>query len=207
VTEIDSHQQEESPWKEPERQSRPRSRQRYWLIVVAGFIIVLDQLSKMSVEATLPPYQSWAPVPSVGSLFRISHVNNTGSAFGLFPEGSPIFALAAVLVSSIILIYNYRLAEAPLKLRLALGLQLGGALGNFIDRMRIGHVTDFLDFGPWPVFNVADTSVVAGALLLAWIFWQEDKKQRDSAGPPAENRPEIREFSDESGALDEWTAV
>lgn len=207
MTEIDSLQEEAALVMEPATATRQGIRQRAWLILLAGFIILLDQLSKMAVEAALPLYRSWTPIPSIASFFRISHVSNRGTAFGLFPEGSPLFAWAAVIVSIIILIYNYRLVQAPISLRVALGLQLGGALGNFIDRMRIGHVTDFLDFGPWPVFNVADTSVVAGALLLAWIFWQEDKKQRDAAAARTEYRPEVREFSDESGTLDEWTAV
>lgn len=205
MTETDSVQQEQSPATAPVERIRPSTGQRSWLILVAGFIIALDQLSKMIIEARLPLYQSWAPIPAIAPFFRISHVSNTGSAFGLFPGGSPIFAWAAVLVSIVILVYNYRMPPTSIGLRLALGLQLGGALGNFIDRMRIGHVTDFLDFGPWPVFNVADTSVVAGAVLLAWLFWQEDKKQRVST-PPAEFRSEVREFPDETGIWDEWPA-
>lgn len=149
---------------------------RTWLIWIAAVIVLLDQFSKYIIESTLPLYQSWAPFPSIADFFRISHTSNTGIAFGMFPAGSTIFAWAAVLISAAIFVYNYTLPDGPFSLRLALGLQMGGALGNWIDRQRIGHVTDFLDFGPWPVFNVADTAVVAGAILLAWLLWREERQ-------------------------------
>ncbi len=154
----------------------PKAAHRTWLIWIAAAIILLDQFSKYFVESTLPLYTSWAPIPSIAAFFRFSHTSNTGIAFGMFPAGSTIFGWAAVFVAAAILIYNYTLPEGQFSLRLALGLQVGGALGNWIDRQRIGHVTDFLDFGPWPVFNVADMAVVAGAILLAWLLWREERQ-------------------------------
>ena len=93
-------------------------------------------------------------------------------------------------------------------LRLALGLQLGGALGNLIDRFRIGHVTDFFDFGPWPVFNFADFFVVSGAILLAWIFWQEDRQaNKIRAAAESIELPQAPTTGgmDEPGMIDEWS--
>jgi len=78
-------------------------------------------------------------------------------------------------VSLAILIYNYHLSGRQLGLRLALGLQLGGAIGNLADRLRLGHVTDFVDFGPW-VFNLADVAIILGALILVGVMWQESNK-------------------------------
>jgi signal peptidase II len=158
----------------------PSTSQRSRVIAIAAIVIVIDQLSKMIIEMNLPLYRAWEPIPAISSFFRIFHVSNTGAAFGLFPAGSQIITVAAILVTIAIIVYNYRLREAPFLLRLALGLQLGGALGNLIDRFRIGHVTDFFDFGPWPVFNFADFFVVSGAILLAWIFWQEDRRMNRS---------------------------
>jgi len=192
-----------------EREIKLPPKRRLWVIWVAAAVIVLDQISKYIIENNLPLYKSWAPFPEFAHIFRISHVSNTGIAFGLFPGGSSLFAWAAVIVTIAILIYNFTLPDGHTLLRIALGLQVGGALGNFIDRMRMGHVTDFLDFSLWPVFNLSDLSVVSGALLLALIIWQEDKKlkqtgdiQSDDSDPIPENRDSI----DTSGVLNEWSA-
>jgi len=184
------------------------TRRRARVIVIAGVVILIDQLSKMIIEINLPLYRVWEPFPAIASIFRVFHVSNTGAAFGLFPAGSSIIAVAAVVVTIAIIIYNYGLPETPFLLRLALGLQLGGALGNLIDRARIGHVTDFLDFGPWPVFNLADFSVVSGAILLAWIFWQEDRKIRqDHTNPAGNSDSSAKPLNplDEPKILDEWS--
>lgn len=149
--------------------------QRALMLMVAGLVIALDQLSKQLIEAFLPLYRSWAPAPILVPNLRLSHVSNTGSAFGLFPANSAVFAWAAFIVSLAIVYYNYKLPPGEKWLRLALGLQLGGALGNLIDRLRLGHVTDFVDFGPW-VFNLADASIVLGALILAGLMWRATKR-------------------------------
>ncbi|MFQ5399659.1 MAG: signal peptidase II [Anaerolineae bacterium] len=182
------------------------TRQRLLLIWVAAAVIILDQFSKYFIEAVLPLYRSWAPIPVLESVFRLSHVTNTGTAFGLFPAGSSLFAWAAVIVVLAILYYNYTLPAGQITLRLALGLQLGGAFGNLIDRIRLGHVTDFLDFGPWPVFNLADTSIVAGAALLAWLMWQEHNEQSQQSSLPPAVPDTAPTPSTESGNLDERPA-
>jgi signal peptidase II len=165
--------------------------QRSRLILVAALVLVLDQLSKYAVEAAVPLYQSWSPIPALESVLRITHATNTGAAFGMFPDGNLIFAIAAVIVGSAILYYNYILPGGIWLLRLALGLQLGGALGNLLDRLRQGHVTDFIDMGSlWPfIFNVADFAIVAGVVLLGWLLLQEQLQEyraRQTATPPAE---------------------
>lgn len=184
------------------------TRQRSVLILIAAAVIVLDQISKLIIESSLALFESWAPIPAIEALFRITRVSNTGMSFGLFPSGSPIFAWAAVIVALAIILYNYRLSPEPRWLRVALGLQLGGALGNLIDRLRIGHVTDFLDFGPWPVFNLADLSVITGAVLLAWLFWQEERKRKAEstlAADASESSQRQGETGDEPSLLDEWS--
>lgn len=145
------------------------------LLVVTAMVIVIDHLTKLYIEIWLPLNSSWQPWPEYGHLFQVTHVSNTGAAFGLFPTGSNIFMVVAVLVAIIIVVYNYRLPAGHYLFRIALGLQLGGALGNFVDRIRLGHVTDFMDVGPWPVFNVADASIVAGVIVLVILMLLESR--------------------------------
>lgn len=149
------------------------------LLLVTAAVIIIDHLSKLFVEIWLPLHTSWQPWPEYSHLFQFTHVTNTGAAFGLFPTGSNIFMVVASLVAVIIIIYNYRLPTGHYLFRIALGLQLGGALGNLVDRIRLGHVTDFLDFGPWPVFNLADTSIVAGVVILVILMLFENQESTD----------------------------
>lgn len=161
--------------------------QRFLPLIVGALIIVLDQTTKYIIEANIPYNTSWAPVPSLAHIFQFTHTGNTGIAFGLFAGGSGLFAIVAFIVTLIILFYNYTLPAGNIGLRVVLGLLLGGALGNLIDRLRLGHVTDFLDFGPWPIFNVADTAVVAGALALGWLMWMESRQEARRAQETAES--------------------
>ena len=159
--------------------------------VIMALILVVDQLSKAIVESWLPLNTSWAPLPSIASLFRFSHVANTGAAFGLFPTGSTLFTFVAAGVALCIVIYNFRLPAHNTAYRVALGLMLGGALGNLIDRLRQDHVTDFFDFGPWPVFNVADLCIVSGVILMAVLMlreeWQGIQSERQKQADEADN--------------------
>jgi signal peptidase II len=152
---------------EPQRASW---REQGIVLVVMALVLLADQLSKLYVESRLPMNSSWAPFPALESIFRITHVSNTGAAFGLFQSGSVVLAVVAVIVSGVILLYNRHLPASLYWYRLALGMQLGGALGNLLSRIRIGHVTDFLDFGPVPIFNVADASIVVGTILLGFLM-------------------------------------
>lgn len=145
------------------------------LLSVTAVVIIVDHVTKLYIETWLPLNSSWQPWPAYGHLFQITHVSNTGAAFGLFPTGSNIFMVVAVLVAIIIVVYNFRLPTGHYLFRIALGLQLGGALGNFVDRIRLGHVTDFMDVGPWPVFNVADASIVAGVIGLVILMLLESR--------------------------------
>lgn len=161
------------------------SRERWILFIVAGLIILLDQASKYMVESSLPLYTYYAPIPALENIFRITHISNTGVAFGLFQNGNVVFAIFAVVVSIAIIIYNARLELGHKLLRLALGLQMGGAVGNLIDRSRQGHVTDFVDVGPWPVWNIADLAIVSGTILLVLIMFQEERQEKKLAAQEA----------------------
>ena len=136
------------------------------LILPIGLVFSLDQITKAVVRHNLLLRESF---PRDG-FFRITHTSNTGGAFGIFPDQT-IFLIVASFVGIAILLLIYRGHHFPrFPLRLSLGLQLGGALGNLIDRVRMGQVTDFFDVGSWPIFNVADSSIVIGIAIVAWLF-------------------------------------
>ena len=141
------------------------------LIQLAVFVFLADQVSKFLVRHFIEFRES---VPEEG-FFRLTHTYNTGSAFGLFQDQNfPLILISIVGIS--VLLFIYRGQRRPsLLLRLSLALQMGGAVGNLVDRLRLGHVTDFVDVGAWPIFNVADASIVVGLVLLAWIFLMSDK--------------------------------
>lgn len=128
-----------------------------------------DLVTKRLVEANLLLGQT---IPIIPDVFHLTRVANPGAAFGLFPVGPVALAAVAALVAVVILVVGPVLARNSSVLRLGLGLQLGGALGNLVDRLRIGLVTDFLDFRFWPVFNIADMAIVAGAGLLVLGYFK-----------------------------------
>ncbi|MFL2644373.1 MAG: signal peptidase II [Dehalococcoidia bacterium] len=135
-------------------------------ICVIATVLVLDQFTKLLVRQSLVRGESF---PEVG-FFRFTHVYNTGSLFGIF-QGYNTPLIIASIVAILLLIWIYRTyAHKGLLISLALGLQLGGAAGNLIDRLMQGHVTDFLDVWIWPVFNIADSSIVIGLGILFFIM-------------------------------------
>ena len=149
---------------------------------LAIFIFALDQVTKGMVRGALLPGQS---LPEDGWV-RLTHVTNTGAAFGLFPDQSFVLLVTTLVgVAAIVLYYLYPPVDTPF-LTISLGLQLGGAMGNLLDRLTLGHVTDFLDFRVWPVFNVADSAIVVGVIVLAGFLLLSERKQ---AGGPSEPRP------------------
>lgn len=170
----------------------PRSRNnrtpiyRDWtLLQLAALSLALDQLTKFVVRQTLEWHHSWP----VYGFFRFTHVQNTGSAFGLF-QGNNLPLLIVSLVGVAVLAYIYRTQERPgILMRVSIALMLGGALGNLVDRIWQGHVTDFIDIGPWPVFNLADSSIVVGLAILAWVLVMNREQTAPGApdAPPADD--------------------
>lgn len=157
------------------------------LVLTAVLSLGWDQLTKASVYRTLAPGESWAPVPAAFHLFAVSHVPNSGAAFGLFPSQGNIFLLVALAVSAAILFYHRRIARGERRLQVALGLIVGGALGNGLDRLLYGYVVDFLDFHIWPIFNFADVAIVAGVLMLA-LNGDEEERRSEEQQPSARER-------------------
>jgi signal peptidase II len=158
-----------------------KARDYFVLLGAAGAIVALDQWTKYLVRTRLLLGESWAPF-EWAPFVRIVHWNNTGAAFGIFPAGGLIFTVVAVLVSAAILYYYPQIPRDQIGVRIALPMQLGGALGNLLDRLTIGTVTDFVSVGPVPVFNVADASITIGVAVLIVVMWiEERRRKRDEA--------------------------
>jgi len=137
-------------------------------VLLGAIVAVLgaDQLTKYLVRTNMALGDSW---PAEG-LFRLTYGTNSGSAFGLFPNQT-VALIVASLIAIGFLAYFYRTQDRPTSiLRLSIGLQLGGAFGNLIDRLKEGSVVDFIDVGWWPIFNLADSSIVVGMAALIWIL-------------------------------------
>ncbi|MEW6182441.1 MAG: signal peptidase II [Bacillota bacterium] len=133
---------------------------RFWLV---GFTVLLaDQLSKLLVFRSLLGKTVGLP-----GLLTLHYVRNSGAAFGFFGNWTPfLIVLSLVLVTLVFAGYN-RIKAAPVYWQWGIGLLLGGAVGNLIDRLRFGYVIDFIDIGFWPVFNLADTAIVCGVAVIA----------------------------------------
>jgi len=147
--------------------------------LIGLLILVADQLSKAWVRVSLPEGQSLFEV----GFFQITHVQNTGAAFGLFRGQALILTIFAIISITVILVYvfvSYRRfpwLDSMLS-KLALGLVFGGIVGNLIDRLRLGHVTDFIDFGFWPAFNIADSAVTVGVIIFAYYLLRSTQTEK-----------------------------
>jgi signal peptidase II len=137
-----------------------------FLFLLAGVIIALDQWTKYLVRETLPFQAIWSPWPWLTPFARIVHWKNTGAAFGIFQGFGNVFTILAIVVSIAILYYFPQVPRRDWTLRLAMGMQLGGAIGNLIDRLFFGSVTDFISVGNFAVFNIADASISIGVAIL-----------------------------------------
>jgi signal peptidase II len=168
---------------------------KYGLYVIAAVLVALDQWTKHLVRTNLPLNLDTALIPWLDKLFTFTYIHNTGGAFGLFPGVGLPFILVAIAVVVIIILYSRQIVTGPWFLRLAFGLQLGGAIGNLVDRVALGYVTDFINFRWWPVWNVADSCIVTGTILLLVfvVFFDRPAKKTASApveAPPSVNTPE-----------------
>ncbi|HYY89502.1 MAG TPA: signal peptidase II [Chloroflexota bacterium] len=162
----------------PAEQRRGRARElplRGLLFLgLAALVVVVDQVSKRLAEERLERTGVRSvpvPVPGVSDYLRLTYTENRGAAFGVLQDQTTFFVLVGLVVVGVIAASYRYLPRSGFRIHLALGLQLGGAVGNLIDRIRQGYVVDFVDFGYksnwWPVFNVADSAIVIGVALLA----------------------------------------
>ncbi len=160
--------------------------QRLWMVLATAAVVIgLDRWTKELVRAAMPLYSSTTPIPALEGYLSFQHVHNYGAAFGIFQGGRIFFTIVAFVVSIGILYYAAQhLPSSQRFVRLLLGLEMGGAIGNVIDRIEQGFVTDFIVTGiPGvyyiPNWNVADSAVVGGVIGLAIvILWQDIQAAR-----------------------------
>ena len=158
--------------------TRHQSRE-FVFLSLALVILGADQLTKflvrnhMAVGESIP--ESW--------FIRITYIQNTGGAFGLFANQTIFLTIAAIIGICVIGYFFIRGSRFRFVLRLSLALQMGGALGNVIDRLTFGYVIDFIDIRVWPIFNVADSSITIGFFLLVWtLIMGSDRKGKNRYG-------------------------
>jgi signal peptidase II len=158
-------------------------RLRALYVALAVAVILLDQATKALVAAKIPLH---ATIPIIPGFFDLTYVRNTGAAFGFFSgEATPFRTLLLTAVAAVVffgvVIYAWRSSARDVVLQTALALISGGAVGNLIDRIRFDSVTDFLRFYvrayEWPSFNVADSAITMGVVLLAWDIWRRPDEE------------------------------
>lgn len=147
----------------------------YLIIII--LIILLDQAIKYIVTSNMLLHES---IPIINNIFHISYAQNFGASFSILQNQRffliVIGSVTIAILIGVIIRYYKRFDKVLL---LSLSLIIGGAIGNLIDRIRLGYVVDFLDFRIWPVFNIADSSIVCGSfLLILYTLWIEPRKQR-----------------------------
>lgn len=145
------------------------------IFIIVSIIFALDRFSKFLITKNLIVNQS---LPIIEGIFHLTLIYNRGAAFGILKNQIPLFIFTSIL--AIILIYlNLRQNKHRKPYSISLSLILAGALGNLCDRLFLGYVIDFLDFCIWPVFNVADSAITIGAILLGWSILFEKNASRN----------------------------
>jgi len=151
-----------------------------WVLLIAAIIAVMDQLTKWLVMCRLEMGESHLIIPG---FFNLVHWINTGAAWGILKDRNLALTLIAVITILLLYLFRHPFQFNRLLGRVALGLIMGGIVGNLIDRVRLGHVVDFLDFHigrhHWPAFNVADTAICVGVALYILDSW---RAERETAG-------------------------
>jgi signal peptidase II len=138
------------------------------LVALTISVAAIDQLTKFFLVSTIRPDRSNSAVEIIDGWLAFDYTENSGAAFGLFSGLAPILTAISIAILTLLLWHFLRQTRPSLRQTVAIGAIAGGALGNLVDRVRLGHVIDFLSVGPWPNFNVADSAITVGALVLIW---------------------------------------
>jgi signal peptidase II len=164
----------------------------YRLLNIAGLILVLDQITKVLIQYSIPFESSYFPpdrVTIIENFFYLVHIGNKGAAWGMFSEYSGILTLLSFAVLLFIYYFRKHLELQRGTVQIAFGLLIGGILGHLIDRIRVGHVIDFIDihlpftlpyilpYGRWPAFNIADSAIVIGMLFYLLLSLSDTQKK------------------------------
>ena len=138
------------------------------LYLLISIIVFMDQIIKYYIINNFNYGQSLAIIKGV---FHLTYVKNTGAAFGILKNANNFFIIVSIVIILFLLFYRYYYFKSNIYINMSIGLIIGGAVGNLIDRILLNHVVDYLDFRIWPVFNLADSAIVVGAgFLIIYII-------------------------------------
>jgi signal peptidase II len=162
------------------------------LVFCAIAVLAFDQFTKLLVIRNIRfgTYIDPKPIPVLDGFFYLVHIGNTGSAWGMFQDFGFILALFALIAITVIFLFRRMLLLHLISMQLVFGVLIGGILGNFFDRMLIGHVVDFIDihlpFYRWPAFNIADSAICIGVISYIILSFRLDKQKNDNSSPSKE---------------------
>ena len=175
-----------------QEKTQPRSRRFFIFFGVAAAIIAFDQWTKWLVIRTVPLNTAWMPesLEWLMPYARLFHIKNRGVSFGLFQDGNTAFIVLTSLIAIGIIYYVSQMEDIGNWMWVAAGLYFGGAVGNLIDRLTIGAVTDFVSIGSFYIFNVADASINISVVLLLILYWVHERKSAVKPAPEStEEKP------------------
>jgi len=181
---------------DPEAQRRWRGRNFLIAAILLIAIVVADQASKAWILTRVGPHGDTDEIKIIPGLLRFVYVENSGAAFGLFQGKSPILTILAMVVIVFLIVYFRQAIADSLWLSIALGLQLGGALGNVIDRFRHGFVVDFVNVPKFWTFNVADSAITIGVIMLGLYLVTRDpgpNEETSQSGSPVSEAPHAQD--------------
>jgi len=169
------------------------------LFSIAGIVVLLDQLTKQLVRANLPLGVVFMPGLWLSRYARVVHLKNSGATLGIFQNMNAVFMVLPIVIALAIAFYFPQIPRRDWLLRLALSLILGGGLGNLIDRLVVGYVTDFISIGSLPVMNLADASIwIGAALIFLWVWVQGRGEQSASDLVSGEGAVDLQESASRS---------
>ncbi len=165
-------------------QNPPRKEYSIFLLVIFA-VVALDQWTKWLVRKSIPLNTSWLPesLNWLSPYARITYIQNSGSSFGMFQNGKIFLTILAALVIIGAIYYVLTMESADIWLLVTAGLYIGGAIGNLIDRLAIGSVTDFVSVGTFYIFNVADASINISVAMLLLILWIHERRKPNMTTP------------------------
>lgn len=148
---------------------------RGWVFLIPAAIVLLDQLLKSIMAGWLGPAAQFHRYDVFGTFAGFQYVENRGAAFGILPEQTELLTAIAIVIVVFAIGVMWKEARANTLAAVAIGLIVGGALGNIIDRLRLGYVVDFIAVGAYPKFNLADSTVTIGVILLLWASFRDER--------------------------------
>lgn len=151
---------------------------KWWSVLVAFVVAAIDGASKSAVIRRYGPESDRHGRALIGDWLSLSYARNTGVAFSMLRGHRDLAGLLGVVAVSALVVGYLRMRHQSPLLVVGAGLVGGGAVGNLVERLRAGHVTDFISVGRWPTFNLADSAITVGVIMLLWVFTSEDGAAR-----------------------------